>query len=265
MKFFLFILIIFVTALDVQAQFARTDRMMIRRMLVLRKAVEPLYRKPSAKELKAIAPSAELRNKYAEFLRQPNTGLTKLINDRGCSENTKVVVVSDECLQYTMPGSGSSFSFRTQNYRIPRLADITFTNNSFQATGAILHGIFVKLGDVPLESVTLETESMKYLVDFQPETDYEKARQIDLELSEGVEQNGFLYRRGFYAVENTTYALRSIAYGGKFYRAVQGVTYNEFDFDRRKDVIVIFPSSKKIRRATSRFFGNCSGKKIRRM
>lgn len=239
-RLFFFILIISAGFVGVEAQFSRTDNLVERRLMVLQKTVAPLYRKPSKSELKVVAPSPELLNKYAEFLRQPNTGLTKLIDDQGCSENTKVVVASDNCLKYTMPGAGSSFSFRTETYRIPRLADLTFTENSFQATGNILHGIFVKIGDVALEDVTLQSKGLKYLIEFEPEIDYDKAKQIDIQLKEGIQQDEFLYRRGLYAVENMTYVLRSIAYGGKYFRAVGGVTYNEFDFDRRKDVIVAF-------------------------
>jgi len=202
--------------------------------------LKPLYRNPTKEELETLSPNIEEVNKYADFLRQPNTGLIKLAADLGCAENTKIVVATADCLRYTMPGAGTSFSFRTKKYRLRRLADLTFTNDSFQATGVLLHGIFVKIGDVPLEKVDLQTKGLSYLLNFQPETDYEKARVIDRQLSEGVFSDGFQYRRGFYAVENTTYVLRSIAYDGKYFRAVEGVAYNEFAFDKRRDVTVAF-------------------------
>ena len=235
-----FILLILTTSVNAPAQFARTDSIVEWRLRYLRKNIEPLYRKPTDKELKAVEPSRELFVRYADILRQPDTGLTKLIDDKGCAENTKIVVATDNCLKYTMPGAGSSFSFRAQTYRIPRLADITYTDKSFQAAGVLTHGIFVNLGDVPLDEVTLRTKGMKYLTEFQPEPDYEKGKAIDLKLTEGVREDGFLYRRGLYTVENTTFALRSVAYGGKYFRAVKNITYNEFDYDKRKDVIVVF-------------------------
>jgi hypothetical protein len=139
-----------------------------------------------------------------------------------------------------MPGAGSSFSFRVETYRIPRLADLTFTDNSFQASGVFLHGIFVNIGDVPLENITLQTNGINYLADFQPEIDYEKAKELDRQLIEGIRQGDFLYRRGLYIVENTTFALRSIAYEGDYYRSIGGITYNELDFDKRRDIIVVF-------------------------
>ena len=237
---FFFILLILIGASSVAAQFSRTDNLTEWELSALSREVEPLYRKPTDKELKAVEPSRESLAKFAEFLRQPKTGLTKLIDDKGCADNTRIVVATDNCLKYTMPGAGSSFSFRTGSYRIARLADLIYTNKSFQAAGVLLHGIFVNLGNVPLGEVTLETRGMKYLVNFVPEPDYEKGKAIDLQLTQGVKQDGFLYRRGLYMVENTTFALRSIAYGGKYFRAVGNLTYNEFNYDKRKDVIVVF-------------------------
>jgi hypothetical protein len=210
------------------------------RLSVLQKNIEPLYRKPTREELKIIAPKPELIRKFDGFLRQPNTGLTKLINDKGCAENTKVIVVTNDCLKYTMPGAGNSYSFRIKNYRIPRLADLTFTDNSFQATGVLVHGIIVNVGDVPLDEIGLHTEGVNFLAAFPPEANYDNAQTIDRKLSVGIRKGDFLYRRGLNAAENTTFVLRSIAYNGKYFRAIKGITYNEFDFDNRKDVIVAF-------------------------
>jgi hypothetical protein len=238
-SFFIFILLVLSGSANLQAQSRISSRADID-LTFSQPGVEQLYRKPTRKESKAIEPRRDLFDQYAGFLRQPDTGLTKLIDDKGCAENTKIVVATDACLQYTMPGAGSSFSFRAETYRIPRLADLTFTDKSFQASGVLLHGIFVNIGNVPLEEVSLQTRGLQYLVDFQPEPDYEKGKEIDLQLMQGIRNDGFLYRRGLFSVENTTFALRSIAYDGKYLRAVKNLTYDEFNFDKRKDVIVVF-------------------------
>jgi hypothetical protein len=213
---------------------------MEQRLWVLQTRVKPIYRGPTKEELKAVEPRRELLESYAEFLRQPDTGLTKLISDKGCSPDAKVVSASEDCLKYSMPGGGSSFSFRTETYSLPRLADVTFTENSFQASGILVLGVFVKLGDVPIADVDLQTRGLKYLLDLQPDAGYSRAKAFSEQITNGVSVDGFLYRRGLYAVDNTTYALRSVAYSGKYFRAAAGVTYNEFDFDKRKDVVVIF-------------------------
>lgn len=203
-------------------------------------SIQPLYRKPTREELQTLAPNTEDVRKFATFLKQPNTGMTRLAADFGCAENTKIVVATQNCLKYTMPGAGSSFSFRVKNYRIQRLADLTFTKNSFQTTGVMLHGILVKLGDVSLEQVSLNTKSVKFLTDFAAANEYEKALELERQLIIGIENDGFSYGSGLNAHENATYFLRSIAYRGTFMRAVQSVAYNELDFDKRKDILVAF-------------------------
>ncbi len=202
--------------------------------------LETLYRKPTSEELDLIKPNEEDLRKYSNFLKNPNTGIIKLINDAGCSENSKIIVATAECLKYKFPGAGSSYSFRTKSYRLPRLADLTFTDNSFQATGVHLHGIFVNIGDIPLERVNSNTEGMEFLLKFMPSTDYQSAAKVDRYLSKGIVHKGFIYRRALYMQENTTFVLRSIAYRGKYFRAVRGMTYNELNFDKRRDVIVAF-------------------------
>lgn len=202
--------------------------------------IAELYRGPNKREAELLAVDPELERRHAEFLRRKNTGLAKLMADLGCAENTSVVVASEKCLAYSLPGGGSSYSFRVENYRLPRLADLTFTAGSFQATGVLLHGILVNIGDVPLEEVSLQTNGLRYLNEFGPQTEFEKAREIDRRLIEGVRRDGFLYRRGLYAVENTTFVLRSIAYNGRYWRAVDEITYDEFEFDKRRDVTIAF-------------------------
>ncbi len=227
--FILIILLLSYICVSAQWQFSTTQN-----------ALQKLYRKPTLDELKLISPNQADLQKYAGFLKQSNTGLIKLINDAGCSENSKIIVASAECLKYKFPGAGSSYSFRTDSYRLPRLADLTFTDNSFQATGVHLHGIFVNIGDIPLENVNLNTGGVKNLLTFKPSTEFKDAAKIDQILSKGVVIDGFIYRRALYAKEDTTFALRSIAYRGKSYRAVRGITYNELNFDKRRDVIVVF-------------------------
>lgn len=202
--------------------------------------IEPLYRKLTNEELQMLAPNAEDLRKFAAFLKLPKTGIIKLMNDFGCADNPSVLVVTPNCLKYTMPGAGSSFSFRTNSYRIQRLADLTFSGHEFKVTGIWLHGILTNLGDVSLDQVSINTNEAKFLQDFIPANNPENAAEIEKNLAEGIKLNGSFYRNRLAAEENRTYLLRSIAYRGIFYRAVQRVTYNELDFDKREDIIVAF-------------------------
>lgn len=201
--------------------------------------IRPLYREPNEEELKLLAPTSEDKEKFAEFLRQKNTGLIKLIADKNCDKNN-VVASSAHCSTYTMPGAGSAFSFRTNNYRMEHLADLNFTGKSFQALGSLIHGIMVNIGDVPLEKVDLQMEGVNYLTNLRPTSDIGKAQEFADQLTKGIENNGLVYRSILPVKENTTYLLRSIAYDGVLPRTVRDVSYNEFDFDKRKDVIIAF-------------------------
>ncbi len=198
------------------------------------------YRKPTKEENKFLAADKNDLKKYEQFLHQSGTGLTKLITDRGCAEFTVVLNVSEDCLKYSMPGAGASFSFRTGNYSINRLADLTFREDGFYSSGILSHAIMVDIGDVPLEQATLQTAGLKFISDFQTVTEFEKAIEADENLTKGIENGGFFYCRNLEAKENETYVLRSVAYRGSYYRAAEGFVYDELDFDERRDVTVAF-------------------------
>jgi hypothetical protein len=101
-------------------------------------------------------------------------------------------------------------------------------------------GILVELGNIPLEDVTLQTRGLKYLIDFEALTEPEILVNFNRQLLEGVSADGFIYGLNSYASNQTTYALRSIAYKGKAPRAANGIAYNELDFDKRRDILVAF-------------------------
>ncbi len=199
-----------------------------------------LYHKTTDKELKLLAPNVEDLAKFKIFLQQPDTGIFKLAADIGCSDDTNILVATPDCLDYTMSGGGNSYSFRMKDYRLRRLADINFTNSSFQASGVFLHGFFAELGDIPLEQVNLQTKGVEFAAAFKPEPNFEKAKEIDSQLANGISENGFSYRRAVAAKDDTTYILRSIAYKRKFSRYVDGLTYDEMHYDKRKDVLIAF-------------------------
>jgi len=199
-----------------------------------------IYRKPNKEEIQVLAASPDVIKKYAVFLRQPNVGVIKFNADSSCVENSDIAVGKETCRQYAFPGAGTAYSFRFESYRLPRLADLILSKRVLKTDGVLQQGIMVNLGDVSLQDVTLQTKGLKYLVDFKPAADVEGLLEIDGELSKGIKADGFLYRLGFYVSDQVTFALRSIAYNGKYMRSVKGVLYNELDFDKRKDIIVAF-------------------------
>lgn len=209
-------------------------------LLAIKNYSRTFYRKPTEEELAAIRPSAEMMAKYAAFLTQPHTGLTRLAADNGCDQEALVVNAANDCFKFTIPGGGNSYSFRRESYCIRRLADITLSGDKFLIDGVLTNGMLVNLGAVPVEKVNTATPGMKYLVGFQPATDPEIEKKSVKSLADGVEADGFLYARSIKIAENVTYALRSVAYRGVVPRSIPGAYFNELDYDKRADVVVIF-------------------------
>ncbi len=224
---------------DEELGFGRSSRETAKQRIA-REAVENIYRKPTSEELELIAPNKSDAEKHAEFLKQKNTGLIKLVADTGCADNPYVLDAAAKCQKYTMPGAGASYSFRFENYRIPKLADLTLKNGFFLTSGTSLQGILVKLGDVSLETVNLQSEGLQFIKNFKPEKDYEKVSRWSEKINRGIKADGFLYDSSSPVAENATYALRVIAYKGKIPRSVQGFVYDEAAWDKRKDMIIAF-------------------------
>ena len=132
-----------------------------------------LYREPTDRELESLAVDPVDAEKYADFLRSPNTGIFKLVPDRGCAASTSVISANEQCLKYTMPGNGSAFSFRKESYRIPRVADILYSDGMFRTTGVLQHSMLSNIGDLPMESISDQTDGMRYLTALVPSRSHE--------------------------------------------------------------------------------------------
>ncbi|NNE67936.1 MAG: hypothetical protein HKN33_15335 [Pyrinomonadaceae bacterium] len=207
---------------------------------IIRNQINPKYRKSTDEERELVAPTDGVKAQYADFLKKKNTGIVRLIADKGCVAKDDVVSGKAECAKYSMPGGGSAYSFRMKDYRLVRLADINFTKNRFEALGTLTHGILLYLGDVPIESVTLESEGMKHLQKIKPARNFADAGTYAGKIAKGYKDNGFVYASIMKAIPGRTYVLRTIAYRGEAVKTVGGLPYNELMFDKRRDMIVVF-------------------------
>lgn len=194
--------------------------------------------KRNREQQQRLLPNAADSLRYQGFLGQPKTGLIKLVDDLGCDSNAYVLRADEECLN-TIPG-GSFYSFRKSNYSSSALADIRLKDGLLVTDGIFSQNLMVKLGDIPLESVTLTTEGMKFLRDFVPETETKSATKQYAALTRGITENGFEYIKILPAIADTTYAMRLVAYRGKLMRVSMGFIYNVLSEDDRSDLIVAF-------------------------
>ena len=207
---------------------------------ILSEEIHPLYRKPSKKELENLTPSPALVTKYEKFLQQSDAGIFKLSANSACAKNTQVVVATENCLSNDIPGAGTAYSFRVKSHRMLHLSDLVLEKNVIRTGSLLQQGLMVNLGNIGLDEVSTQTNGLKYLFDFKPLTNNEELASFEEKLSKGIKSDGFTYGFGLYVEDQTTFALRSIAYRGKFLRSVSGVNYNEMDFDKRKDIVVVF-------------------------
>ncbi len=195
-----------------------------------------VYRNPDKKELIALSPNAEDLNTFADFLRQKNTGLVKLINGKGCLDRGLIDSNAD-CFQYSAPGNGATYSFRVPTYRVAELGDLTLEDGNFKCLGKYVQGIMTTIGNIPLENITLQTQGIKFLKEFKPEIGSKNIEEKNKQFAKGIESDSFIYRNGWQAIENTTFVLRSIAYKAGFFNNNHELF---LDIDKRKDIIVAF-------------------------
>ncbi len=202
--------------------------------------IQSLYRKPKKEEIKLMSPSPAVLEKYDEFLKDSNTGIFKLNGDSQCFGGPGVIVAAANCSLYQFPGAGTAYSFRVKSYRLHHLADLILDKDVIKTDGILQQGIMVNLGNVELNQITNETAGLKFLFDFKPAANRESYDKTNLLMIEGIKKDNFMYRFGFFATNETTFGLRSIAYRGKMKRSIDGVNYDEFDFDKRKDIVIVF-------------------------
>lgn len=169
----------------------------------LGKEIASLQEQLKAKEAQFLEPSSKDKAAFAEFLRQPDTGLICLF-PRGKYENV-----------LTTRGGGAYYSFAKLTHEYGYGSDITLQQGQFEVGFAGYDfGFLSLLGDVPIESVNLQHASTKFLVDYIPPATEPDVRNQQRQSHTGVRAGNFTYSNSAAAMTNTTYILRSISYRG---------------------------------------------------
>ena len=154
------------------------------------------------KETLFLAPAPEDYAAFANFLKQPDTGLARIM-PRGQFPGNLLSTL----------GGGAYYYFIQQINAYGHGSDLELEQGQFSVgfAGADF-GFLVALGDVSLENVTLQHPGVKYLAEFVPPNAESEAR-ADYQLSQsGFNANGFNYRQHQSALLNTTYVVRSVQY-----------------------------------------------------
>lgn len=187
----------------------------------------PIYKLSKADKL-LIAPDAALKSAYAEFLRLPDTEITKILNV-SCFEIGDVKL-SNGC-KSGIPGYGSFYSFNHKRHLSWESSNIHLDKDQFVTTGFSTLGIIVSLGEVEIEKLSLQSDGVKFLADFVPaEIKSEAEKQVE-KIKNGIKAGSYVYKQAEKVKESTVYAMRSVAYRSKVRAA---------SFNARKDIIVTF-------------------------
>lgn len=183
-------------------------------------------------EKKLLATSLPNAEKYEAFLRQPETGLCKILN----LKETKVGVndVRSQSAYPQLIGGGTFYSFAKRLHNADEWAQIHLRNGHFQPpykemkrTTIVNSGesqqsfvytsgydlvLFTELGKISLDEINLQHPALKFLSSFQPPAQYQEF-MAQLKLNEaGILAGNINYKNTVPARLNSTYLMRSINY-----------------------------------------------------
>jgi hypothetical protein len=161
-------------------------------------------------EKRFLAPSEEDQARYADFLRQPDTGLIRLLpRDKFESE-----VYKANKKGITLRGGGAYYSFARLTHEYGYGSDIALEGD-YLSTGfaGANYGMLTSLGDSPLENVSLESAAAQVLAEHVPPAEEPKARIEQRKWAKGEKVDGTSYANRLPLTANTTYVVRSIDYG----------------------------------------------------
>jgi hypothetical protein len=168
----------------------------------IEKEIEALRAQLKQKEEELLAPSAEDRAQFPEFLLQRDTGLARLLPREKYQE------------KLTFRGGGAYYSFTRGSNSYDRDPQIGLEQESlFTGLPGAGFGFLTSLGDVPLEALTVDHPGVRYLAAFVAPTLEPDAREQQRRIGRGFLESGHHYRQQLPVVVNHTYVLRSIGYG----------------------------------------------------
>ena len=168
----------------------------------LLKEIETKRTELSALEKQFLAPSDEDWLAYAEFLKQPNTGLIRLLPRE----------VYDKDSRLTIRGGGAFYSFIRLTHAYGYGSDIMLEQGQLAVgfAGADF-GMLANVGDVPIEGITADFPP-RFITAYAPPEREPDAREEARRFQNGLTIDNLRYERRLPARVRTTYLLRSIDY-----------------------------------------------------
>lgn len=183
-------------------------------------------------EKKLLAPDAQERQKFQELLRQPDTGICKLL----AIDETRLAI-TDVKSQSNVPhliGLGAFFSFTKQTHNADEWAQIRLKSGvlypaytemkrttlassggmtqSFSFTSGYSLAVFTTLENVSLEQVSLQHPAIQPLIELKPATQYQDFANQVKQFNAGINIGAHRYQSAIAARPDTTFVMRSVNY-----------------------------------------------------
>lgn len=167
----------------------------------------------NAKERMLLATYPEDQKKYTEFLRQPGTGLFRLLpHESGSVVTVETLKTTDVLLP--IRGRGAYYSYSKLRHELDDWSEIGLQNGMFQVGFASRSLAFMGLlGDVSLEKVTLDSKEVVQLHKLDPVSTYRDVMAQPAKDTRRLKAGGFIYGSAITALANHTYVLRSTTSG----------------------------------------------------
>lgn len=152
-------------------------------------------------EKKFLEPSDEDRVSFADFLKQPDTGLMRLLPREVFDKGS------------TMRGGGAYYSFTRLSHEYGHGSDLELQqkNLSVGFAGAD-YGIMLNVGDISLDEINAGHPTARVLANHSAATDEPQARIEQRRFGTGTTIEGIVYKDRVPVQVNATYLLRSINY-----------------------------------------------------
>lgn len=169
----------------------------------------------TSKERKLLETHPEDRTRYAEFLRQPGTGLFKLLPNRRYEPTGSVSVETLKSNNAILPirGRGAYYSFSRLRHALDKWSEIRFYDGLLEVGfGDRVLGLIAAIGDTSLETLNPETRGFDYLRKLRPPILSRDAVSQSKKNKEGFMVDGLVHKSSMPPHLETTYILRSVAY-----------------------------------------------------
>ena len=191
-----FSLTLILTCLNVAAQSPSRDDVI--------KEIEAKRAELAVLEKKILAVSDTDRQEFAAFLKQPETGIIRLLPRETYDGNAKRGLAIN--------GGGAYYSFLRQTHEYGQGSDIELQMGDLMVgfAGAD-YGMLLNLGDISLDQVVVDHAATRALLDYRPPVKEAEVRGEHRKLWQGIELTGFTFKSRVPAIVSNTYLLRSIS------------------------------------------------------